>query len=267
MLRPLFIAICTVALLVPPAPPPPPPPQILILGTFHMANPGRDVHNMEADDVLSDRRQAEMAELIDVLERFRPTKVAVESAVGSRTVGERYRAYRAGEYTLTRNETDQIGLRLAAALDLDTVYPVDVDGEFPFYRVQNWAVANGRQEAFDALQAETGASVARQGEYLRTHTLLETLARMNTDSAAAAGVAGYYGFVSFGQPYEYAGPDLLARWFERNIRIYHNIRALVDSPDDRILVLYGAGHLGWLRQNVRDDPGVELRTLGDLIGV
>jgi hypothetical protein len=31
-------------------------PAILIVGTYHMANPGRDVANMEADDVFSARR-------------------------------------------------------------------------------------------------------------------------------------------------------------------------------------------------------------------
>jgi len=30
-----------------------PRPEILVLGTYHMANPGHDVHNMQADDVLS----------------------------------------------------------------------------------------------------------------------------------------------------------------------------------------------------------------------
>jgi hypothetical protein len=70
----------------------------------------------------------------------------------------------------------------------------------------------------------------------------------------------------FGEPYEYAGPDLIARWFERNLRIYGNIRALATTPSDRILVIYGAGHLGWLRQMVDDDGWVQLRTLSQLLG-
>ena len=104
-----------------------------------------------------------------------------------------------------------------------------------------------------------------QGEFLRTHTVLETLEYMNSDSTVARDVASYYGFVPFGEPYEYAGPDLVARWFERNIRIYRNIVALITSPDDRVLVIYGSGHLGWLRQNVEHDASVRLRTLGELM--
>jgi hypothetical protein len=51
---------------------------------------------------------------------------------------------------------------------------------------------------------------------------------------------------------------------QRNIHIYHNIVALIDSPNDRILVIYGAGHLGWLRQDIADDASVRLRTLAEL---
>ncbi|HUR98670.1 MAG TPA: hypothetical protein VMZ26_11450, partial [Pyrinomonadaceae bacterium] len=35
--------------------------EILILGTYHMANPGQDIFNMQADDVTSAKRQQEMA--------------------------------------------------------------------------------------------------------------------------------------------------------------------------------------------------------------
>lgn len=36
----------------------------MVLGSYHMANPGADVFNMQADDVLSTHRQKEMEELV-----------------------------------------------------------------------------------------------------------------------------------------------------------------------------------------------------------
>ena len=45
-------------------------PQIMVLGTYHMANPGRDVYNMQVDDVRAPKRQQELAELTDVLAKF-----------------------------------------------------------------------------------------------------------------------------------------------------------------------------------------------------
>ena len=86
-------------------------PEILVLGTYHMANPGHDIHNMQADDVLSSKRQREIAQLIEILKKFHPTKIAIEAEVGSKQAQQEYSDYLAGKYTLTRDETDQIGYR------------------------------------------------------------------------------------------------------------------------------------------------------------
>ena len=37
---------------------------VLVLGTFHMANPGRDIFNLKVDDVLTEKRQKEIAETV-----------------------------------------------------------------------------------------------------------------------------------------------------------------------------------------------------------
>jgi hypothetical protein len=241
-------------------------PEILVLGTYHMANPGHDIANMHADDVLSPKRQQEMAQLIQVLKRFHPTKIAIEAGVGSKRVAQEYGDYLAGKYVLTRNEDDQIGYRLAKELGHHAVYPVDEDGEFPYYRALNYAKANGRAQEFNAMEASTAARVKAEGNFLQLHTVLETLRFMNSDSSVARAVAEYYAFVPYGDPFDYAGPDLVALWFQRNIRIYRNIVALAESPNDRILVVYGAGHLGWLRQDIASDSRVRLRKLADFAG-
>ena len=114
-------------------------PQILVLGTYHMANPGHDIHNMQADDVLSAKRQQEIAQLIEVLKKFHPTKVAIEADVSGQRATQQYSDYLAGKYTLSRNEIDQIGYRLAKELGHKKVYPVDVDGDFPYMRVLYYA--------------------------------------------------------------------------------------------------------------------------------
>ena len=145
------------------------------------------------------------------------------------------------------------------------IYGVDADADFPYLRVVNYAKANGLKDKFDAIAAKTGERVKRQGEYLASHSVLETLQYMNSDSLVARDVAEYFAFIPFGQPYEFAGPDLLAEWYKRNIRIYHNIRALAESPNERILVIIGNGHLGWLRQDVANDASVRLRKLAELI--
>jgi hypothetical protein len=241
-------------------------PEILVLGTYHMANRGRDVFNLQADDVLSPKRQGEMAQLIEVLKRFHPTKIAIEANLENQQVGREYSDYVAGKYTLSRDETNQLGYRLAKELGHHAVYPVNVEGEFPIQRVANYAKANGRAGKLDAMMASMGALVKEQDDFLRSHTILQMLEYINSDSMTAKNMALYYASVPFGEPDDYAGPDLLALWYQRNIRIYHNIITLVESPNDRILVIYGAGHLGWLQQDIVNDATVRLRKLADLTG-
>jgi len=141
--------------------------EVLVLGVYHMASPGKDIFNMRIDDVLAPKRQAEIAQLIEVLKKFHPTKVAVEGDVGDDSIPNRYADYVAGKHELSRNEIEQIGFRLAKELGHKTVHPVDVDGEFPFPRVVNYAKASGRSKELDAMMGETGAMVKAQDGALR----------------------------------------------------------------------------------------------------
>lgn len=257
------IPLALALLLAPGAPAQTPRPEILVLGSYHMANPGHDIHNIRADDVLAPQRQQEIAQLIEVLKRFHPTMIAIESDPdGPRP--QQYLDYLAGKTTLGRNEIEQLGFRLAKELGHPAIYPVDADGDFPYARVVNWAKANGKGAAFDSLAARTGARVQAEDAFLKSHTVLETLAYMNSDSLVAQDVAAYFAMVPYGDRWDDAGPDLVAAWYQRNARIYRNILALIKAPQDRILVIYGAGHLGWLRQMIADDPTVRLRKLEEL---
>ena len=238
--------------------------EVLVLGVYHMANPGRDVFNMSADDVLAPKRQAEITELLEVLKKFQPTKIAIEADPYGRRPQE-YADYLAGKHTLSRNENDQIGYRLAKELGHKKIYPVDADGDFPFQRFTNYAKGSGRAKELEALMADIGAMVKAQGEYLASHTVLETLLYMNTDAKVTQDVGFYYRQAHFGEPGDWAGPDLVSDWFRRNMRIYSNIVKLVESPNERVLVIYGAGHLGWLRQNFASDPSFRLRKLAEFV--
>lgn len=240
--------------------------QVLVLGVYHMNNPGFDVFNTEVDDVFSSKRQAEIAEVIDVLERFRPSKIAVEAGFNDDRVQERYAEYVAGEHELTRNEHEQIGFRLARELDHETVYPVDVDGEFPYPRLVKYAQATGRTTAFEALRADGAERAEAFGAYLASHSVLETLLFMNSDARVAEDVGAYFRMAEFGEPWDWAGADLVSDWFQRNMRIYTNVVRLVNDENERVLVIYGAGHLGWLQYAFGSNPNFRLRELAEFVG-
>lgn len=142
-------------------------PALLIVGTPHFGNPGRDVVNIRVPDVLSPERQREIEAVVERLAAFRPTRVAVEWPASEQgRLDQRYADYRAGRFALTANERDQIGLRLAARLGLDRVDAVDWSESAPGpesdYDYPAWAEAHGRGAEFRAwvsqFQAEADAS-------------------------------------------------------------------------------------------------------------
>jgi hypothetical protein len=269
LLSALALAVAMPALAQPPSAAasaqPPARAEVLVLGVYHMANPGRDIFNMKADDVLAPKRQAEIGQLIEVLKGFRPTKIAVERDVWDDRVPKDYADYVAGKHELTRNEIEQVGFRLARELDHKTVYAVDADGEFPFPRLVNYAKASGRSKELDAIMGEIGAMVKAQDQYLASHTILETLVYMNAAERVARDVGFYYRQAHFGEPGDWAGADLVADWFRRNMRICTNVTRLADSPNERVLAIFGAGHLGWLRHDVSSDPSLRLRQLAEFV--
>ena len=108
----------------------PKPAKVMIVGTFHLDNPGQDVFNVQVDDVLVAKRQAELAAIAKALARFEPTEVMVEWPAAM--TNERYASYRADKLPPSRNEVVQLGFRLAALRELERVRGIDVGGEFPF---------------------------------------------------------------------------------------------------------------------------------------
>lgn len=238
--------------------------EVLVLGVYHMANPGRDLFDTRADDVLAPKRQAEIAQVIKVLESFRPTKIAVEADPSNPRLTQEYADYRAGKYTLSRNEVDQIGYRLARAMGHSRVYGVDADGDFPWQRLVDYAKGIGRSGQLDSITADLGEMVKRQSQYLAGHSVLEALRYLNSDDRVAEDVGYYFREAHIGEPEDWPGADLVADWFQRNVRIYSNITHLVESPDERVLVIIGSGHLGWLRMAIAGDPTLRLRKLAEL---
>lgn len=238
-------------------PPSAEPAQLMILGTYHFANPGLDVVRNEIADVLSPAKQEEIARIVDALARFRPTIVAVEQQPSDAAhFDSLYAAYRAGRHQLSRNETEQIGFRLAERQGLDRVVAIDHGGEFPFGELMAYAGANAPtvvawiQEVLGAVQED----IARQQRDL---TIPEILREYNDPARIALGHGIYVRLNEIGAGDGYVGADLLSAWYDRNIRIFANLQRLA-GPNDRVLVIIGGGHVGILRELARHDPEIRL---------
>lgn len=236
-------------------------PVVMILGSYHMGNPGRDLNNVVADDVLAEKRQKEIADFIQILKKFKPTKIAVEAVPQNQKLGEDYARYLKGEYVLRANEIDQIAFRLAKAMNLPKVYQIDWKNGFDFDRVLASAKANEQTALTDYFMQSGKTVVGKQSEMMKTATVAEIYRWLNEPSRVDQWHRYYLDVVGVGKADDYAGADLVADWYERNLKIYTNIARITDAPDDRILVLYGAGHHKLLEQYVKDSGRYDLEIL------
>ena len=239
---------------------------VLVLGTFHMANPGHDIFNLKVDDVLAPKRQKEIEETVAALKRFHPTKIAIEAQLGSEKVAKDYQDYLDAKYTLTRNEREQLGYRLAKEMGHKQVYAIDVEGDFPFDKVQEFAKKNGKEQVLNEWMATYPPVIEKESKILKEGTISDLLLFVNSKEQVRAEQELYMDFVQFTGGGEYPGPDLLVEWYRRNARIFANLRSLIASPEERVLVIYGSGHLYWLQRNVLDSRDLELERFGDYAG-
>ena len=89
----------------------------------------------------------------------------------------------------------------------------------------------------------------------------DTLRYINQESQVQSDQALYMRLMRFAGKGEYPGPDFLAEWYRRNARIFSNLRNIIDSPSDRVLVVYGSGHAYWLERNTLDSDDLMLERL------
>ena len=234
-----------------------PPAQVLVLGTYHFANPGLDVVQTEVADVLSAGKQAEIQAVVDAIARFGPTRITVEHLpAAAPRLDSLYAAYRAGRHELSRDETEQLGFRLAARLGHARLHPIDHRGEFPFGAVMQYAQEH--EPAFaEFVQTELARITAEANRQQREHTVGEILSMANEPTKLAADHGTYMRFGGVGAGDTNVGADLLAKWYERNIHIFANLQR-VAAPGERVLVLIGSGHAPILRELISYHPRMEL---------
>jgi hypothetical protein len=240
------------------------PVRVMVLGTYHFANPRLDVVKTEVADVMTPGRQAEIERIAAALARFRPTHVAVEALPGTAPRWDSlYAAFRAGRHALSRDERQQLGFRVAARMQHPRVHPIDHEGDFPFQELM--AYAQAKDTASARMLGETIARVtAEENRRQRELGIAAHLRLQNEPREIAAGHAMYLRLNAIGAGDGYAGSGVVSAWYTRNLRIFANLQRLV-RPGERVLVIFGAGHSAILRELVRGTPGMALVEPNDFL--
>lgn len=254
--------------------------RVMLLGTYHMDNPGLDDVNVDSDDVLDDDRQAELRELADRLERWNADRVAVERPYDrAEDVNRIYERYRSGDYsydtehefdsphgmrndpgTECRSEVVQVGFRLADQLGHDRVHPIDCpammgneDGEELEER------GFEPEQKVDAPRLDGEAVAEAMGERLSESTVPEYHRWLNHEQQLRNNHYGMFGtYLPYGEGDNFAGPKMLGTWYERNLQMVHNVWRALDGEQgddpERVLLVVGSGHVRILRHLLDETP-------------
>ena len=234
-------------------------PQVLLVGSFHFEYYDPDAHVTAKErrvNVKDPRRQKELEELVDHIARFKPTAIAIECGPNTGNILRRYERARASGTIDHADEIDQIGFRVMERFGIDTLYGVDAPtlvedlwshrDSSVLHPLVDSVYADWDFTSDDETSRRYKAYYTAMETYRSEHTLIESFKMMNSDKAIDRDFGAYLaGDFKLGK---YRGADGLAmHWYARNLRIFRNIQELHLGPDDRLLVLFGAGHMGVLK--------------------
>jgi len=204
--------------------------KVLVLGSFHMS---------EYEGLNSEKRQRGIVELVSKLEKFKPTKIAVEMVPeDSESCNEKFKQYKLGTYKLEMNEIYQVAFRLGVKMKHKQIYPTDWmgDTDMDYSEVESWAKENQPElinEIYDGLGfpvLSEDKSIIDYYKEINDPTIVNMLHKIHLNIAR------------IGDLNNYVGMNWLSWWYKRNLIMFANLTRLIDSEDERILFIVGVGH-------------------------
>lgn len=244
---------------------------VLLIGTFHLDNPNRDLANAQVGGVLEPPSQSALERLAEELAAWEPTVVAVEAPHTRREpLNTLYKSYRRGERsydemkpmpepfsdTFARNEVVQIGFRLAEMVELDEIEPIDHETSIPAYTSQS-----GVTDVFNSLprpdeveyDVATPADIEKDIEDLLAKDPLDEAVRAMNQPALLKANHDLMFAASLEHQDEDAAIGHLVAWYERNIRTVRTLYSRC-AIDDRVVLVFGNGHINVLRHLLEEAP-------------
>lgn len=237
--------------------------KVLIVGCFHFDYPGLDAHKTVDEDkidVLQEPKKSEVTELVEYIKKFKPTKIAIE-AFDKWNAVEKLRKYKSGQFRDQRDERYQLAMRIADELKIDTLYSIDAQSfDNDLYRLDT-AYFDQLFKDFDFKNDDpfnemTTKWIEYSNKIIPKMNLLEYFKYSNSRKTHQADFGAY--LVGDFKLDNGRGADILSIWwYNRNLRIFRKLQQITQSPNDRILVIFGNGHAAILRQLLESSPEYE----------
>lgn len=248
--------------------------KVVTLGTFHFQFPNLDVVKVEDDeriDVLSDEYQKQLEVITQQLISFNPTHIVVEhKAAEQKELLENYEHFLSNKSEslnqLPRSEVYQLGFRLAKKLGHDAIFGADTWGLL-YPEVQAVLEDKVKEAEFGEYYTnnpDSGLRYSSGNPLYKSQGIAAELLRLNNSNNITQSLGNYLigHFKYETENNDYFGADFeTGRWFNRNLRIFRNIQRVPAKPGDRILVIFGSGHMNLLNLFFDASPEYERERL------
>ncbi|QXU47782.1 hypothetical protein KYG33_13340 [Chryseobacterium sp. D764] len=231
--------------------------KVLVVGSFHFDYPNLDAHTTNKEDqidVLSPKTAKEVAELVEYIKKFKPTKIAIE-AWPNWNANQKLKEYGEGKHREERDERYQLAMRIANELKVNELFSIDAESiwndlQTKFGKTDSTFFNNLSKDydfKSDGAISQQFISFFKSSEPKNFKSLLDTFTYMNSKESHQYGYGAYLsGDFTLR---EFDGADMLALyWYSRNLRMFRNIQKIPHNSEDRILVIAGNGHAAVLRQ-------------------
>jgi hypothetical protein len=226
--------------------------KIMTLGVYHFAYHNLDrVKTAEKDmiSVLDEPYQSQIKSIAKSIEEFKPTIIAIELDLAKqRSVDSLYSLYKIGKLPPEKGEIYQLAYRIGKNLNLPKIYCVNDWGRH-YDNIQLLFKDNDRLDRFgnyiDSLDKAEGKELYSK----KVENIVQELIELNNPVKIKEDLNSYLtkGFTYEETPGDFTGVDFeTGRWFSRNLRIFRNIQRIPRTPEDRILVIFGVGHMNLL---------------------
>lgn len=241
--------------------------KILTVGTFHFAFRNRDIRKIDKKDqidVLDKKYQSEIEGIVKRIATFKPTIIAIEREPGYQHSYDSLLAkYLAGEHPLGRDEVEQIGFRMAKLTGIQTIYCVNDWGlNYPYIdSVIEKDTAAYRDILDKMVNNPDSDKVFLVPEVFKKKGIRAQLRLINNEQNQQRDLGNYlvgiFKYEKENNPF-WGSDYVTGWWFNRNLHIFRNIQKIPAKPTDRILVIYGGGHLNLINLFIKASPEYEL---------
>ncbi len=230
------------------------PIQIAILGVHQPDNLTKDT--------LSPQRRADFQLALERLTTFQPTMVAVQTPFGKASLVGRYQRFLTGGQQLVpfSDEVEELTFRLAKQLGHQAIFPIDFQMKPYQDPLPELLKRSPLNQAIYQEMIEYGTRLAeKQKKLLTEKSFLEFLIYLNSQEAISENHRFYVDFiVRMGAEESYAGADVIANWYEHNLKIFHNLHRITKGHSgQRVLTIIAQDHVKYLRDLIRDSSHFE----------